>query len=430
MANSDVNNWVTAAKKPRFLSTSKYKQIKSQGLADGSPCTPTADHSEDSRMSWRASPLNRFISEETCNSEAAGRRRCRGGYPSPNSGGSRYDSSLGLLTRKFINLMETAEQGILDLNKAADILSVQKRRIYDITNVLEGIGLIEKNSKNNIRWKGRSCSPKVAEDMEKLRREIAAMEEDERRLDEHIANMRQHIADLGDNPVNQSRLYVSHGDVMAQPCFGNDIIFAVKAPRGTTLEVPNLEAVLQEGSGQGYKIVLKSAEGQIDVFLISNHCQDQQAQESRAAPPARPAVIPSEQLASSTQPPQPPSQQLPPPSASQQLQLPLPPAPMQSDAMAAAPLQYERMEDANIGAGSLHPEAASFGLPCGTHGQTSQPNVPGLPSGMNPSCVKLSPTDYALDWFSDAAENPVPVSDIWRDDMEWGNWDPKPLDWY
>lgn len=40
------------------------------------------------------------------------------------------------------------------LLKAADILAVrQKRRIYDITNVLEGIGLIEKKSKNSIQWK-------------------------------------------------------------------------------------------------------------------------------------------------------------------------------------------------------------------------------------------------------------------------------------
>ena len=29
----------------------------------------------------------------------------------------------------------------------------QKRRIYDITNVLEGIGLIEKETKNTIKWK-------------------------------------------------------------------------------------------------------------------------------------------------------------------------------------------------------------------------------------------------------------------------------------
>lgn len=38
--------------------------------------------------------------------------------------------------------------------QAADILEVrQKRRIYDITNVLEGIGLIEKKNKNSIQWK-------------------------------------------------------------------------------------------------------------------------------------------------------------------------------------------------------------------------------------------------------------------------------------
>jgi len=83
------------------------------------------------------------------------------------------------LTKKFINLIKHAEDGILDLNKAADTLEVtlvqfpsifiycckillfegflsfqvQKRRIYDITNVLEGIGLIEKKLKNRIQWK-------------------------------------------------------------------------------------------------------------------------------------------------------------------------------------------------------------------------------------------------------------------------------------
>jgi hypothetical protein len=70
------------------------------------------------------------------------------------SQGSRYECSLYFLTKKFVGLIQVAEEGILDLNSAAVELHVKKRRIYDITNVLEGIGLIEKQSKNNIQWKG------------------------------------------------------------------------------------------------------------------------------------------------------------------------------------------------------------------------------------------------------------------------------------
>ncbi|KAF9992692.1 Transcription factor e2f2, partial [Modicella reniformis] len=64
---------------------------------------------------------------------------------------SRSERSLGMLTKQFIHLLKE-ENGTLDLNKTADKLNVQKRRIYDITNVLEGIELIEKFKKNNVRW--------------------------------------------------------------------------------------------------------------------------------------------------------------------------------------------------------------------------------------------------------------------------------------
>ncbi|KAL0095682.1 E2F/DP family winged-helix DNA-binding domain-containing protein [Phycomyces blakesleeanus] len=70
----------------------------------------------------------------------------------------RYDSSLGLLTKKFVSLLQSSTHGDLDLNSAAAELNVQKRRIYDITNVLEGICLIEKNSKNHVRWTGSTPS--------------------------------------------------------------------------------------------------------------------------------------------------------------------------------------------------------------------------------------------------------------------------------
>jgi hypothetical protein len=75
--------------------------------------------------------------------------------------GSRrgLENSLGELTRKFIMLIRDSKDNMsVDLNDAALILKVQKRRIYDITNALEGITLIEKTIKNKVRWKGSNIN--------------------------------------------------------------------------------------------------------------------------------------------------------------------------------------------------------------------------------------------------------------------------------
>lgn len=100
---------------------------------------------------------------------------------------SRYDSSLGLLTKRFLGLLQTAENGILDLNHASVALAVQKRRIYDITNVLEGIGLLRKISKNNIQWKGSNAADSM-ESQRDLNEELADLETKENQLDELITS--------------------------------------------------------------------------------------------------------------------------------------------------------------------------------------------------------------------------------------------------
>lgn len=66
----------------------------------------------------------------------------------------RKENGLVELTKKFIQLLVRADKQCLDLNKAMDTLNVQKRRIYDITNVLEGINLIQRYKKNHVRWIG------------------------------------------------------------------------------------------------------------------------------------------------------------------------------------------------------------------------------------------------------------------------------------
>ena len=52
---------------------------------------------------------------------------------------ARFETSLAYLTAKFVQMVKARNGGLLDLNDAAIELGVAKRRVYDITNVLEGV---------------------------------------------------------------------------------------------------------------------------------------------------------------------------------------------------------------------------------------------------------------------------------------------------
>uniref|UniRef100_A0A7I4BXQ9 E2F/DP family winged-helix DNA-binding domain-containing protein n=1 Tax=Physcomitrium patens TaxID=3218 RepID=A0A7I4BXQ9_PHYPA len=189
--------------------------------------------------------------------------------PTPTST-CRYDSSLGLLTKKFIDLIKQADDGVLDLNKAADTLHVQKRRIYDITNVLEGIGLIEKKLKNRIRWKGLGMvrNAEAKDDAAGLLAEVEDLRIKEKKLDESISEMRERLRSLSEDEHNKQWLYVTEDDIKNLHCFQNETLIAIKAPLGTTLEVPDPDEAV-EYPHRRFQILLRSTLGPIDVYLVS-----------------------------------------------------------------------------------------------------------------------------------------------------------------
>lgn len=207
---------------------------------------------------------------------------------------SRYDSSLGLLTKKFVQLLQDAPKGVLDLNIAASALGVQKRRIYDITNVLEGIDLIEKRSKNHIAWSGDNDTkpmdnssdnpsrqfgaggslPRQSRSM--IKSEISMLERDERRLDEFIhmaSSMLRRYTDekpsyhdytASQGPLSSSRnnllryLRVSIHDMKDIVGVDRDTVVAIKAPAGTSLEVPDPDDGIVGTGKRKYQIFLNS----------------------------------------------------------------------------------------------------------------------------------------------------------------------------
>jgi len=182
---------------------------------------------------------------------------------------SRHEKSLGLLTTKFVSLLQTAKDGVLDLKVAADTLAVrQKRRIYDITNVLEGIGLIEKKSKNSIQWKGAGPGANTAEQSSRLaflKQEIDELTRREQELDTHKQRVQQSIKNVTEDVSNHHLAYVTHDDICH--CFNGDTMLAIQAPSGTQLEVPVPEG--PPNAKKRYQIHLKSQAGPIYVLLVN-----------------------------------------------------------------------------------------------------------------------------------------------------------------
>ncbi|KAF1383662.1 hypothetical protein PFLUV_G00134180 [Perca fluviatilis] len=134
---------------------------------------------------------------------------------------SRHEKSLGLLTMKFVSLLQEAKDGVLDLKVAADSLAVkQKRRIYDITNVLEGVGLIEKKNKNIIQWRGEnsgSQTQEVLEHVKVLKAQISELEAQEKELDNQKTWLEENIKHLNYHPITSTYPFlcylISNGNV-------------------------------------------------------------------------------------------------------------------------------------------------------------------------------------------------------------------------
>ncbi|MCI4374353.1 hypothetical protein PGIGA_G00005210 [Pangasianodon gigas] len=198
--------------------------------------------------------------------------------PKSPSEKTRYDTSLGLLTKKFVQLLGQSSDGVVDLNQAAEALNVQKRRLYDITNVLEGVHLIKKKSKNNIQWMGCNLSEVggVLTHKQTLSSEVAQLVQEERRLDELIQRCTQEVKQMTESShifhcgslTSPTFAYVTYQDLRRDHSLKDQTVIVVRAPSETKLEVPDPQ--------EGLQVHLTSSKGPIDVFL----CPDENTPDS------------------------------------------------------------------------------------------------------------------------------------------------------
>ncbi|NWH72179.1 E2F5 factor, partial [Piaya cayana] len=182
---------------------------------------------------------------------------------------------------------------------AADTLAVrQKRRIYDITNVLEGIDLIEKKSKNSIQWKGVGAGCNTKEVIDRLRyleAEIEDLELKEKELDQQKLWLQQSIKNVMDDSTNHQYPFKKY-EHLTLSIESGDTLLAIQAPCGTQLEVPIPE--MGQNGQKKYQINLKSSSGPIHVLLINKESSSSKPMvfpvpppDDLAQPPSQPAAL-------------------------------------------------------------------------------------------------------------------------------------------
>ncbi|NXX43223.1 E2F8 factor, partial [Tricholaema leucomelas] len=85
---------------------------------------------------------------------------------------SRKEKSLGLLCHKFLarypDYPSSADSSYISLDEVAEELKVERRRIYDIVNVLESLHMVSRLAKNRYAWHGRHNLPKTLQALKKV----------------------------------------------------------------------------------------------------------------------------------------------------------------------------------------------------------------------------------------------------------------------
>jgi transcription factor E2F3 len=138
--------------------------------------------------------------------------------------------SLVSLTQAFIKILTNANGAEIDLPTVERVLQTSKRRLYDVINVLSGIGMVERSGKAKVRWmSGPTPGRGPASDQE----------ERERELDQLIAKVEGEIADLQASELFQKCCWIDTTDAglcEPDPAF---TLYVLKGPPSMSITLPD-----------------------------------------------------------------------------------------------------------------------------------------------------------------------------------------------
>ena len=162
-------------------------------------------------------------------------------------------NSLASLTQKFLQVLSSSNQKEVDLIEMEKVLNITKRRLYDITNVLFGVGIIEHSGKSKVRMIQRCFELNEEKGLEEL-----ALKEKEIDLMREIVE--QEIEDLQNSTDFDYFAYFTDDDIKKLNQRVPLTYFAFQSPPDLKLEVAEEEDF--------YKLVCSTDTGGVDLIEI------------------------------------------------------------------------------------------------------------------------------------------------------------------
>ena len=172
-----------------------------------------------------------------------------------NSKFGKQENSLSQLTQNFLNYIKMKGRIRISINDLVEDLNVKKRRIYDITNVLQGIGYLEKKGKNEILWiknnntitipnnnnnitsKEKTISENYISNYCQLKKEFDDLKSQNKEIADNLNKYREEFRLISQKNEFPKYGYITFDDIKDLSINEKVNFMLIKAPKGTLINV-------------------------------------------------------------------------------------------------------------------------------------------------------------------------------------------------